>query len=243
MKKIAAFILVVSLLLVCSCGAGIDEEGLALLRDSANAWSNKTDYSASFCLNMTVDGLEYTLLFAQGSYTVTSSDGNAKLDAKMSQVSLGASAEITASWENGVMTSVCSGTEIKTEMTESELFSSITYIRPFVPDDKYVESCESLMTGAGSGYDMKLKDAVDVLFPLVGGDIFQLASIYKPRYDMTKVKDAAIIYTTDGSNITGMKISFVLKVYDTPPYVPGGDEPDPDDYALEIEVSFNVEYK
>ncbi len=245
MKRAALLLLAVisCFFCLCSCsGNKNDEEALSLLRSSAKAWSGKDAYSADFCLNMQADGLEYTLLFAQGSYNVGIGENGRRLDVKMSQVSLGSTADITSVWENGVMTNVVSGTEVKSEMTEEELFSSIIYAKPFVPDDKYISSSEKLTTGAGSGCKITLKDASDVLFPLIGNDIFDLASIYKPRYDMTKVTDAEIIYTVENDVITGMKISFTLKIYDTPPYVPGSPEPDAEDYALEIRVSCNTEY-
>lgn len=244
MKRFAFLTLALLLCLssLVSCGSELDEDALSSLRSSAENWE-KDEYSADFCLNMRAKGLEKVLFFSQGNYGVTNSESGKKLDAKMSIVSLGLSAESTASWENGVMTSVTAGTEVKSEMTENELFGTMIYVKPFVPDDKYISGCEKLTTGAGSGVAVKLKNAVDILYPLLGEDVFDLASIYKPRCDMTKAENAEIIYTLNGGVITGMKISFTLKVYDTPPYVPGGNDPDPEDYALKIEVSFNVEYK
>ena len=246
MKKGLSFLAAVAICFLCffSCGEEQkDEEALSLLRSSSEKWKEKDGYSSDFCMNMQAEGLDYTLLFAQGSYTVTSGKDFKRLDSKMSLVSLGSAAEVTSIWEDGVMTSVVAGNEVESEMTEDEVFSSMTYVKPFLPDEKYISSCERLTTGAGSGCRVKLKNAVDILFPLVGNDIFELASIYSPRYDMTKITDAEIIYTIDGEDITGMKITFTLTLYDTPPYVPGGDKPDAEEYSLTVKVSGNMEYR
>jgi hypothetical protein len=130
------------------------------------------------------------------------------------------------------------------EMTADEFFGRIIYVKPFIPSSGYIEGIDDISTAAGKGYKVYLKNAGDVLYPLIGNGIYSLAMIKSPQYDLMNIKEANISYTIDENSgkITTMTMSFILYLYDTPPYIPNGGKTNLEDYTLDIRVNYTVSY-
>lgn len=246
MKKPAVSFLLAVLLCFVSCGKsydyGADEAVIKKISDGCGYVSLSTSYNALFRLNMLFSEDDTTLMFAQGNYSAYFTEKFPNVTASMTQTVLGTHSAVQVSYKDGICTTTTDDVPSDEEMTADEFFGRIIYVKPFIPGFEYIEGIDEISTAAGNGYKVYLKNAEDVLYPLIGNGIYSLAMIKSPQYDLMNIKDANISYTIDENSgeVTTMTILFTLYIYDTPPYVPNGGEVNLEDYTLDIKVDYTV---
>lgn len=235
MRRRLTALAVILALALCACG-GRNADYSALIK-ACDKHAQKESFTASYRLNMTFEDGANTLLFSQGTYHAELGGGAPYVKVKASQNYLGTPSAVDAEYKDGVYSAT--GEEI----TKENFFGQLLFVQPFVPDEKYIKSSKAVSSGGGSGVVFELKDPYDLLFPLIGEDIYDLARIYKPRKELTSISSAYItlIPSADGS-AASMTVNFVLRVADTPPYVPGGGDMQ-DAYTLDIKTEYTVSFE
>ena len=233
-RRLTALAMVLALIL-CAC-VSADADYTALYSACANH-AQKTAFSASYRLNMTFEDGANTLLFSQGTYDADFSKDPPYVKVKASQNYLGTPSAVDAEYKDGVYSATGEA------IPEENFFGQLLFVQPFVPEEKYIISAKAVSSGNGSGVIFELKDAYGLLFPLIGEDIYDLARIYKPRKELTEISSAYItlIPSSDGS-VASMTVNFMLRVADTPPYVPGGGDAQ-DAYTLDIKTEYTVNFE
>ncbi len=248
-KKRAAACLMAVTVLLFACGKkydyGADESVIAEISASCGGVSNSAGYEGAFRLNLEFSDQNATLMFAQGSYKADFTDNAPRVEASMTQTVLGASSGVKVSYADGMCATTANGETTETAMTPEEFFGRIIYMKPFVPGAEYIQGIDSVTSAGGNGYKIYLKNAEDVLFPLIGEGIYTLAMINNPQYDLTNIQNASVLYIIDENTkkITNLTAAFTLFIYDTPPYVPNGKKAKLSDYTLDIRVTYNVSFK
>ena len=249
MKRLAAStVCLIIVMLFVSCGKsydyGADEGIVKKISEACETVAKSTGYKGSFVLNMLFSEEDATLMFAQGYYDTDFTGEMPYVTASMTQTVLATHSGVQVNYENGICTTTTDGTPASTEMTSDEFFGRIIYVRPFVPDTKYIEGIDEISSASVKGFKVYLNDAEDVLYPLIGDGIYSLAMIRSPQYDLMNIKDAEISYiiNENSGEITDMTFSFTLYIYDTPTYVPNGKDENLDDYTLDIRITYTVAF-
>lgn len=243
MKRQALLFLIVLVLLVsCSKGYdhGADEGIISSLKDACDKVTSSDSYKAkSFRLEMTFSEEDVTLMYAHGYYEVDLSGDTPYVSATMTQTVLGASSGVKVEYKNGISTTTVDGVIYSGSVDEEEFFGKMIFVKPFVPEKGYITGIDNLDTAEGKGYKVYLKNPKDLLFPLIGMDIYETAMIANPNHELMNIKNASISYIIDAGSVKSMTIAFKLYLYETPPYIPGRDV-NLEDYMLEIGVNYNV---
>ena len=244
MKRVFAFLCALAALFTWSCGGS--SVNLDALRESCAFHAQKTGYTAKFRLNMTFENGENTLLFSQGSYDVVYENGAPRVTARASQNYLSAPSAMEGIYSGGIYRVTrpgSDGSEGEIEMAPERFFGQLTYLQPFVPDEKYIKSVKEVQTGIGAGVTLTLKDAFDLLYPTLGDGVYELAKINQPKYELAELFDAELtLVPSDEGGIASMTLVFTLRVADTPPYVPGGGDRQ-DLYTLDIRTEYTVSFE
>ncbi len=235
MKRFVSALALMLAISLCACG-GRNADYSALIK-ACEKHAQKESFTASYRLNMTFEDGANTLLFSQGTYHAELGGGAPYVTVKASQNYLGTPSAVDAEYKDGVYSATGEA------ITKENFFGQLLFVQPFVPDARFIKSAKAVSSGGGDGVIFELKNAYDLLFPLIGEDIYDLARIYKPRRELTSISSAYItlIPASDGS-AASMTVNFVLRVADTPPYVPGGGDAQ-DDYTLDIKTEYTVSFE
>ena len=235
MKRFVSALALMLAISLCACG-GRNADYSALIK-ACEKHAQKESFTASYRLNMTFEDGANTLLFSQGTYHAELGGGAPYVTVKASQNYLGTPSAVDAEYKDGVYSATGEA------ITKENFFGQLLFVQPFVPDAKFIKSAKAVSSGGGDGVIFELKNAYDLLFPLIGEDIYDLARIYKPRRELTSISSAYItlIPASDGS-AASMTVNFVLRVADTPPYIPGGGDAQ-DDYTLDIKTEYTVSFE
>lgn len=235
MKRFVSALALMLALALCACG-GRNADYSALIK-ACEKHAQKESFTASYRLNMTFEDGANTLLFSQGTYHAELGGGAPYVTVKASQNYLGTPSTVDAEYKDGVYSATGEA------ITKENFFGQLLFVQPFVPDSRFIKSAKAVSSGGGDGVIFELKNAYELLFPLIGEDIYDLARIYKPRRELTSISSAYItlIPASDGS-AASMTVNFVLRVADTPPYVPGGGDAQ-DDYTLDIKTEYTVSFE
>ena len=235
MKRFVSALALMLAISLCACG-GRNADYSALIK-ACEKHAQKESFTASYRLNMTFEDGANTLLFSQGTYHAELGGGAPYVTVKASQNYLGTPSAVDAEYKDGVYSATGEA------ITKENFFGQLLFVQPFVPDAKVIKSAKAVSSGGGDGVIFELKNAYDLLFPLIGEDIYDLARIYKPRRELTSISSAYItlIPASDGS-AASMTVNFVLRVADTPPYIPGGGDAQ-DDYTLDIKTEYTVSFE
>lgn len=234
MKRAFSFLLALLAAALCACSAPNAEYGGIAAACEKHAGAH--DVKAKFRLNMTFEDGAYTLLFSQGNYEAELGD-DVYVSVKASQNYLGRPSALEAEYKDGVYSATGE------TVAPSDFFGQLLFVQPFVPDEKFISSVREVSTGSGTGAVFALRDAFDLLFPLLGEDIYEIAMIKKPRRELASVSGAELTVIPGGtSGVAAMTLNFTLTLADTPPYVPGGADRQ-DDYMIDIKVEYTVSFE
>ena len=209
--------------------------------------AEKRSYTAKFRLNMTFENGQHTLVFSQGSYTADLSGTAPYVKVNASQNYLSTPSAMEGVYENGVYRVYDPYAGDDAEVTEyvlneNEFFGQILFMQPTVPEDKYIKSSKAVNTAVGEGVCYELKDATELLFPLLGESIYDLALLKKPKRELTEVLSASLTLIPSETGVYSMTLNFSLRLADTPPYVPGGGDLQ-EDYTLYVSTEYTVTYE
>ena len=252
MKRFLA-VLLLAVTLLSACGGshdyGVDGKIITEIQTACEKLTSLSAYKARlFVLEMKFSREDAILMSAQGSYEAEFTGQTPYVSSTFSRKVLGNSSGVKVLYRNGVSTTTVGDNDnekvYKDKLTPEEFFGNIIYVKPFVPDNKYIKGIDKLESTEGKGYKVYLDKAEDVLYPLIGDDIYETAMINNPKYDMMNIQKAYISYIIDESSgrIKDFVMSFTLNIYDTPPYYPGK-KPNYEDYKLDIRVSFRVVFE
>lgn len=248
MKRLIPLILALAFLF-SSCGTkydhNADENIISQIKSSFDFFDGDTAYSATFRLNVLLEDSRETFMFAQGNYDVSPPAPGEKtqsVSSVLAQTLLGAPYGVKAEYKNGVLSTTIDGSVTNESLDEKDFFTQIIYVKPFLPENTniYIKGIDDLVTASGKGYAVFLKNAGEILFPLIGEDIYTLATFKNPKRGDMAVTDAKMTFVFDGGELSGMTVIFTLTLYDTPPYVPNGGGVDKDDYKLTLLVDYSV---
>lgn len=245
MKKLLALLLS-ALCLLCSCGKA-DTSGYNDVIKAAENSLNSSSYSAKFRLNTVFGDEKATLLFAQGSYLCDKTAGYPVVSASMTQNTLGTAASVKVDYNGS--TNDCKTTVDDTMTTESisqaEFFSQLIYAGVLTFPAENVSFFKSQRSGADTIYTVGFNDVSNLIYPFFGESIYSITLITKPQHELFECRDVFVCYTVTGGDaprVSDITLSFDMLLYDTPPYVPSGKQPDLKDYMLEVYVEFTASF-
>lgn len=245
MKRVLFAFALCAAILLAACGETFADS--ASIISACEKHAAKQTYSAKFRLNMTFENGQHTLVFSQGSYTADLSGGTPYVKVSASQNYLSNPSAVEGVYENGVyrVYDPYAGEEAgvsEYELSKTEFFGQILFMQPSVPDDKYIKSSKAVKTAVGEGVCYELKDATELLLPLLGESIYDLALIKKPKRELTEALSASLTLVPSETGVYSMTLNFSLRLADTPPYVPGGGDLQ-EDYTLYVDAEYTVTYE
>ena len=228
-------------LLIGGCGSGGD---YSAVRSAVEHNNSQSRYKASFVTELTLEGGTVTLLFMQGSY---SADRDKEiLHSSCVEVYMGTSSTLVEMYSDGYVYTEHNGEKIKYRSEPQDIFGYMHFARPISFNASDINRLSVSSNASGNLYRYTVKgDYRQQLLDIIGDGIYGLARINKPQTDKTgfgEIRVEDTLTEEDGQLVLASRqMTFLMYLYDTPPYTPGYTPPEKD-YMLEVTVRIKVSY-
>ena len=239
--KLITLILALSCLL-CACVGGGEtvnnEENAKKLNTAIESTNGESRVAGEYMLEVTF-GEGTTLYYAMGDVSWDSKSLLAY--AEFDQTYLAVSSRVKNYFANGKMISVDGGETIESKRESTELFSKF----PYANIAPYGKSCGDIKVGSnsvGTTYTFTVTNAKSLSNTIIGEDIYTIAKVLKkPQPEKTQYGDIKCVFTVKDEKIVSCRYEYSLKLFDTPPYVPGYSVPE-SEYTLDVKIVAKITY-
>ena len=229
--------------LLCACAGGEEavnnQENAKKLNAAIENINGESRVSGEYMLEVTF-GEGTTLYYAMGD--VAWDKKSLLAYTEFDQTYLAASSRVKNYFSNGKMISVAGGETIESERESDELFSKFPYAS-ILPHGK---DCGDIKVGSnsiGTTYTFTVTNAKSLSNTIIGEDIYTIAKVLKkPQPEKTQYGDIKCIFTVKDEKIVSCRYEYSLKLFDTPPYVPGYSVPE-SEYTLDVKIVAKITYK